>query len=167
MTVTGLADAAVIPQTVVTNGSITLPSPASSIVVGLPFIAQLQAMPIEMPQMGTIQGDRKVARGMNVRVEKTRGIQIGANQPVASTLDFFEEVPWDNLVDLADVPSANVPNAALPLFTGDKFAPINDDWQNWNGWEASPGMVCAQQTQPLPMNILAFMPRLEVGDRAG
>lgn len=165
MQVTGLADGAVIPVTTVVNGSITLPAPASSVVVGLPFIAQLQAMPVELPQFGTIQGDRKVFTGVGIRMEKTRGIQIGANQPVASTLDFFEEVPWTNLADLPEVPRANLPDAALPLFTGDKFITIFDDWQNWNGWEASPGMICAQQTQPLPMNILAFMPNLEVGDQ--
>lgn len=165
MTVTGLADGVVIPPVTVVNGTITLDVPASSVVVGLPFIAQLQAMPVEIPQAGTVQGDRKVMSGMNVRMEKTRGIQIGANQPVASTLDFFEEVPWSNLVDLPEVPRANLPDAALPLFTGDKFAPISDDWQNWNGWEAAPGMVCAQQLQPLPMNILAFMPKVVLGDR--
>lgn len=165
MQVTGLMDGAVIPLTTVSGGAITLPQPASSVVVGLPFIAQLQAMPIEIPQLGTVQGDRKVVSGMNVRLEKSRGVQIGANQPVASTLDFFEEVPWTNLVDLPEVPRANLPAAALPLFTGDKFQVINDDWQNWNGWEAAPGFVCAQQTQPLPMNILAFMPKVIPGDR--
>lgn len=167
MQVTGLADGAVIPLTTVVNGAITLAQPASNVVVGLPFIAQLQAMPIEIPQLGTIQGDRKIMNSVNIRMEKSRGIQVGANQPVASTLDYFEEIPWTNLVDLPEVPRANLPDAALPLFTGDKYVTIADDWQNWNGWEASPGMVCAQQSLPLPMNILAFMPRIEVGDRAG
>jgi hypothetical protein len=166
MSVTGLADGAVIPLTTVVDGSIDLPVPASSVVIGLPFIAQLQAMPIELPQFGTIQGDRKVLTSVNIRMEKSRGFQVGANQPVASTLDFFEEVPWDNLVDIPEVPRANLPSAALPLFTGDKNANLKDDWQNWNGWEASPGMVCAQQTQPLPMNILAFMPQIVPGDTA-
>ncbi|WP_439392327.1 hypothetical protein ACRQ5Q_22285 [Bradyrhizobium sp. PMVTL-01] len=165
MTVTGLADGVVIPPVTVENGQITLDNPASSVVVGLPFIAQLQAMPVEIPQAGTVQGDRKVISGVGIRMEKTRGIQIGANQPVPSTLDFFEEIAWSNLSDLDWLPRQNVPDAALPLFTGDKFTPIADDWQNWNGFEAAPGMVCAQQLLPLPMNILAFMPKVEVGDR--
>ncbi|MET4341939.1 hypothetical protein [Bradyrhizobium sp. RT9a] len=164
MEVTGLADGAVIPPVTVVNGAIELDAPASSVVVGLPFIAQLQAMPVEVPQVGTIQGSRKVISGLNVRMEKTRGIQVGSDQPVASTLDFNEEIPWSNLVDLPEVPRANLPDAALPLFTGDKFAPTSGDWQNWNGWEAAPGMVSAQQLLPLPMNILAFMPNVELGD---
>ena len=164
MLVTGLADGAVIPPTTVVNGTIQLPTPASSVTIGLQFTAQLQGMPPEIPAMGSIQGKRKRNHGMNVRVQASRGFQIGANQPVASALDFQQEVPWSNLVDVVDVPQVNVPAAALPLFTGDKFAPISDDWQNWNGWEASPGWVAAQQTQPLPMNILAFVPQFSVGD---
>ena len=73
--------------------------------------------------------------------------------------------PGANLVDVVDVPRANLPDAALPLFTGDKFAPISDDWQNFNGWEASPGWVAAQRLQPLPLNVLCFVPQMSVGDR--
>lgn len=164
MVVTGLADGTVIPPTTVVNGTIQLPAPASAVTVGLPYIAQLQAMPPEVPAMGSIQGRRKRVSGMNVRVQQSRGFQIGANQPVASALDFQQEVPWSNLVDVVDVPQVNVPAAALPLFTGDKFAPISDDFQNWNGWEASPGWVAAQQAQPLPLNVLCFVPQFQVGD---
>lgn len=164
MQVTGLADGAVIPLTTVVGGSITLPNPASAITVGLPFIAQLQAMPVEIPAMGSIQGKRVRVHGINVRVQQSRGFQIGSDQPVASALDFQQEIPWTNLVDVPDVPLANLPDAALPLFTGDKFAPINGDWQNWDGWQAAGGAVCAQQTLPLPLNVLAFVPQISVGD---
>jgi hypothetical protein len=164
MTVTGLADGAVIPETTVVNGTIALPNPASAVTVGLPFIAQLQAMPPEIPAKGSIQGDRKRVHGLNIMVQASRGFQVGANQPVASALDFQQEIPWSNLVDVPDVPQRNLPDAALPLYTGPKFAPLNDDWQNWDGWSASMGWIAAQQTQPLPMNILAFMPKMSVGD---
>jgi hypothetical protein len=165
LTVTGLADGAVIPPAVVSGGMISLPSPASSVVIGLPFIAQMQAMPIELPQLGTIQGKRKSISSMNILMEKSRGFQVGVNQPVASALDYFEEIPWQDLVDLPERPRKNLPDAALPLFTGAVPANLKGGWQNWNGWEAAPGMVCAQQTLPLPMNILAFMPEVVPGDR--
>jgi hypothetical protein len=164
MQVTGLADGQVIDPVTVINGTVILSQAASSVKIGLPFVAQLQAMPIEVPQLGSVQGKRKKATGLNILLEKTRGIQVGANQPVASALDFQREVPWSNLVDLPDLPQQDIPSAALPLFTGAKFAPLNDDWQNWNGWEASPGMIAAQQSQPLPMNILAFVPEFSMGD---
>lgn len=167
MQVTGLADGAIIPLTTVQNGSVTLPAPASAVTIGLPFIAQLQAMHLEDQSQGTIQGKRKVISGINVRMEKSRGFQLGANQPVAAALDFQEEIPWQNMVDLEEYALANVPAAALPLFTGDKFAPADDDWQNYNGFEASPGMVAVQQLNPLPMNVLALVPTYQTGDQNG
>jgi len=164
MQVTGLADGQVVPLTTVVNGSITLPEPATNIKVGLPFIAQLQSMPPEITALGSIQGDRKRIPGATFVVQASRGFQGFANQPVAAALDFQQEIPWDNGVDIPDVPSVNVPAGALPLFTGYKFVPINDDWQNYNGWEASPGFIAAQQLQPLPLNVLAFVPRFHIGD---
>lgn len=167
MQVTGLADGAVIPLTTVVNGTVTLPAPASKIVIGLPFLSQIQLLHIEEQSKGTVQGKRKVVKGVTVRMEKTRGIQIGANQPVASALDFQQEVAWTDLVDLPEVPSAGIPLAALPMFTGDKWVGVTDDWQSWNGWEASPGMIAAQQSLPLPMNITALIPTFEEGDQDG
>ena len=164
MQVYGIADGSEIPLTTVTNGTVTLPAPASAVTIGLPFIAQLQAMHLEMQSMGTIQGKRKKINGATIRLEKSRGVQVGANQPVASALDFQQEVPWTNLVDIPEVPQDNVPSAALPLFTGDKYVNVDDDWQSWNGWEASPGMVAAQQTKPWPMNVLALVPTWSPGD---
>lgn len=167
MQVYGLADGADIPLTTVVNGTVALATPASSVKIGLPFIAQLQAMPLEMNAQGTIQGKRKKISAVTVRMEKSRGIQVGANQPVAAALDFQQEVPWTNLVDTPEVPQDNAPASALPLFTGDKYVNIDDDWTSWNGWEASPGQVAVQQTKPFPMNVLALIPSWEVGDQEG
>ena len=167
MTVTGLADGAVIPPVVVQNGTVALSTPASSIKIGLPFIVQIQSMPVELPSMGSVQGKRKLATSATIRMEKSKGFQVGANQPVASMLDFQEEVAWDHLVDIPEVPRSNLPAAALPLFTGDKYVNLDDDWTNWNGWESSYAMICAQQTQPLPLGLLAFVPTIQVGDSDG
>src|SRR4029077_10709042 len=156
MQVTGLADGQVIPLTTVVDGTITLLTSASSVKIGLPFIAQLQGLHTEEQSKGTIQGKRKKVAGVTVRMEKTRAIFVGANQPVASTLDFQQEVPWTDLAELADVPNANIPAAALRLFTGDKGVPIGDDWASWNGWEASPGMIAVQQNLPLPFSVTAL-----------
>lgn len=167
MTVTGIADGEVIPPSVVTGGRITLPHPASSVKVGLGFTAQLQALHMEIPSQGTIQGKRKTINGVTVRMEKTRGITVGANQPVASALDYQEEVPWRAMAHVPEVPRVGVPDAALPMFSGDRFVPIVDDWANWNGYEAAPAMVAVQQTLPLPMNIAALVPTFSVGDQEG
>ena len=36
--------------------------------------------------------------------------------------------------------------------------------QNWNGFESAPGMIAVQQRNPLPLNLLAFMPDYIVGE---
>jgi hypothetical protein len=165
MQVYGKADGADIPLTTVVNGMITLPQAASAVIVGLPFIAQVQSMHVEINP--TVQGKRKAMPGATIRLEKSRGVQVGCNRPVASTLPFQQEIPWTDLEDVKDYAIDNVPAAAIPLFTGDKFQPLTTGWQNWNGWEAAPGFVCAQQTTPNPMNVLAFVPQYEFGDPNG
>lgn len=165
MEVTGLADGVVIPPTVVSDGTIALPQPASAITIGLPYIAQLQAMYVEIQP--TVQGKRKRVTAATVRMQASRGVQVGADQPAASTLDFQQEIPWQNMQDIPDLAAVNIPAAALPLFTGDRRSQVAGDWANYNGWEAAPGFVAVQQVYPLPMNILALIPDLEFGDSNG
>lgn len=164
MTVTGLADGAVIPPQVVANGTITLPSPASAVVVGLPFVAQLQSMHAAVSGAPTIQGKRKKITGGTVRMAKSRGVKVGSDQPVASALDYQREIAWSGLTELADQAAVNMPAASIPLYTGDKYAPISGGWLNWNGTEASPCMMAVQQDNPLPLNVLSLIPDMEIGD---
>jgi hypothetical protein len=54
---------------------------------------------------------------------------------------------------------------AIPLFTGDyQRVSVASGPQNWTGFENASGMVAAQQLNPLPMNILAFMPDVWAGE---
>ena len=164
MQVAVLADGDVVaggdkPLLTVVGGAVTLPVSASNIKVGLPFVVQVQAMHAESQE--TMQGRQKKITGGTIRTEASRGYQVGADQPVASTLPYQQELPWKDMQDVPDYASENVPAAAIPLFTGDKKVPINGDYQNWNGYEPSPGMMCAQQLNPLPLNVLAMIPTIE------
>ena len=167
MTVIGLADGAVISPTVVSGGAITLTAPASAVTVGLPFQAQLQSLHLQK-QGEEIQDERKKVIGVTVRVEKSRGVKIGANQPNASAQEYGVNVPWGNYPwgKMALIPEQQNqlgPNQYLPLFTGDHYVIIDDDW-NTPGQSASPGMIAAQQDFPLPMQVLAFIPKFTTGD---
>ena len=74
-------------------------------------------------------------------VQASRGFQIGANQPVASALDFQQEIPWSNLVDHRGSAAAQrAGRGAAAVYRADKFMPINDDWQNWDGWSGLDGL---------------------------
>lgn len=148
------------PLLTVKNGSITLDRAASNIKVGLPYTVQVQAMHAENSNETVQTKEKRITQG-GIRVEASRGIKVGANQPVASTLQYQQEIPWKDMQDVPDMAIVDVPLAAVPLFTGDHVVPIKDDFTNWNGYEPAPGMMCAQQTNPLPMNILAMVPHFQ------
>lgn len=156
MTVTGLADGGVIPQQVVTNGKITLQNAASAINIGLPFTAQLQSFPLEMQSQATVQGRRKTIGAVTARVEASRGFTVGANQNDAANQPNQQNVPW---VNMKSPPQTNKFNAGntIQLFTGDIRIPITD------GWEVE-GQVAFQQNLPLPMNIIAVITEVTLGD---
>ncbi len=173
MQVAVLADGAVVaggdmPLMTVVNGQIELATAASAVIVGLPFTAQYQTLYPEIPGMPTIQGRPKRTSKSTYRLEQSRGVEGGVDQPVASMLDFQQEIDWTNMQPIPDQASIGAPNGAIPLFTGDKTIPLPGAWQNAaNGWEASPCFIAAQQRSPLPMNILCVVPYLEVGDTPG
>jgi hypothetical protein len=177
MVVTGLADGNVIDPVIVSGGKITLPAPASSVTVGLGFIAQGQTLHADLPGE-MIQGKSKKVSAVTLRVENSRGIEVGQDQPIAAATAFQKEAPWGRIPYGALVPSedrlfgntgANAVNAgqAIPLFTGDIRIPITtSDWNTPDG-QRSPGMVAFQQRYPLPLNVVACIPELNVGDTNG
>ena len=175
MTVTGLADGNVIPPTVVENGSITLPTAASAVTIGLPFIVQYQSMHIDIPGIETVQGKAVKVVGVTARVEGSRDFAMGQDQPIASAEPNQAEYPWTNMATV----QSNKPPAPLqtapPLFTGDRYTSISGDWNLFNRTpndtvpmpgEAprAPGMVALQQTNPLPLNLLSLFPAIVIGD---
>lgn len=156
--VTGLADGSVIPVQTVVNGSITLDEPASKIVIGLPYLAQVQTMYLDHPTgVSTMQNRRKNISAVGVRVEATRGIEVGADQPDSSTLQNSPNVPWTNMNEIKDRTAFNFAGTAAPLFTGDYYKTIT------SGWDVR-GQVAVQQKYPLPANILAIISYYDLGD---
>jgi hypothetical protein len=179
MTVTGLADGAVIPQQVVENGAINLSVPASAVTVGLGFIAQLQSMHTELGQgQGeTVQGKAIKIPGVTIRVEGSGLFSIGQDQPIASQQANQAEYAWTNMTAVPSNPSRSpTPSGvAPPLFTGDRYRSIRGDWNVFNATpndtvpvpgEAprAPGMVAVEQKNPLPLSVLALVPDVLAGD---
>lgn len=161
MTVAIVADGSVVPSQVVTNGSITLPHAASLILVGLPFTAQLQTAYLDPPgQPMTSQGKRKNIYSVTVRVEASRGLQVGTNQVDASTLPGANAVTWTGMKEIKERGATISAGAAIPLFTGDWFINVPADWN-------TAGQVAIQQIYPMPANILACVSYFADGDSAG
>ena len=161
MTVSILADGSVVPQQTVTNGAVTLPASYSAIAVGLPLTAQLQTLYLDPPnQPVTAQGKRKNIQAVTARVQNTRGIFIGTNQPDASTQPNGNTPAWKNLVEMKQRNATQVPGTAIPLVTGDLRELVPGDW-------SKPAQIAIQVTDPLPSNILALIPEWNIGDSPG
>lgn len=159
--VTGLADGNVIPPTMTDAfGTITLPTPASLVTAGLGFTAQLQSIYLDAGEP-TVQGQRKKIAQVTARVEASRDLTCGANQPDGSTLSPAQLQPaWGVGGTLAAVENKarKAYNAtAMPLYTADSRLPI------FGGFGTN-GQVALQQSSPLPMQILAIIPEVLSGD---
>jgi len=157
-TVTGVADGNVIPpQVVAADGSITLSAPASNVVLGLSFTAQLQSIYLDPPGV-TEQGQRKKVPAVVARIEASRGFEAGSNQVDGSTLSPMQiATPWNNMTVVPDGAVPAYGSSLVPLFTGNIRVTIQ------GGFEI-PGQVAFQQRQPLPLNVLSFAADDQPGD---
>ncbi len=160
MTVAILADGSVVDNQVVTDGQITLQAPASLVTIGLPYTCQMQTLYLD-PQGGlTTQGKRKNIQAVTVRMQASRGMQVGTNQPDQSTQPNNSSPVWTGLQEVKQRNATIKAGAAIPLFTGDEKISVPGDW-------ARTGQVAVQQTYPLPCNILAVIPDFNIGDSNG
>jgi hypothetical protein len=140
-TVSILNEGAVEPPRTVTNGSITLDNATTKCYVGLAYLSKILTSRLEGGSaLGTAQG--KIARIHEVtfRFYKTVGAKFGK---VGDTNEIF----FRNTNDPMDT--------AVPLFSGD----MRETFQV--GYTREP-RVFIEQTDPLPISILAIIPRYEV-----
>lgn len=159
-TVAILADGSVVANQTVTDGAITLPQSASAIVVGLPYTCQLQTMYLEPPGEPTVQGKRKNIYNASVRLELSRGISVGTNQPDQSTEPNFATVPWANMIQVKERNALVTAGSAIPLYTGDSYINVPGSWD-------TKGQIAVQQTYPLPANVNAIVINFVIGDTSG
>jgi hypothetical protein len=154
-----LADGVVVAPQKVVNGTVSLPQPASQVVVGLGFTCQLQTLYLDIPGPATVQGRRKLIDSAVVRLAGSGfPFEIGANQPDAATQPGQVNVPWTNLSGLQQPPNSLSPQQPFELFSGDVFSDVVDAW-NQPG-----GQIAVQQTAPIPLNLLSIVTSIRLGD---
>ena len=146
-TAVGLADGVAFSK-VVTGGRITLDAPASVVIVGLPYTCDMQTLGVEVGPP-TAQGKFKRVAGVMLRLDKTKGIKVGA----ADFLDLQELQP--DIYGVVGV-TAKTETAAAELFTGAVSPVIGAIWE-----EA--GSICIRQDLPMPATILGDVLSLEIG----
>lgn len=142
-TVQILADGAVRPDAVVTGGSITLTTSASTVHIGLGYTARIETLDIEAGSAtGTAMAKPKHCAKVNVRLKDSVGCSVGSS-------DRQDIVNFRTSADLMDT--------AIPLFSGDKEVQFPEGWTKEK-------TVVVVQDQPLPLKVLAIYPRLLVSD---
>lgn len=147
--VVALSDGNVVRNLTVDGGSVTLPNAAEVVHIGLPMVASLETLDLDLGQvqgLGTVQGRQKSVPELTLRVEKTRGVFIG---PYDGDRDSRHLVEYKQR-------STEAWNEAIQMYTGD--ITITPPW-DWN----KTGRMWVKQFDPLPMTILALMPNVEIG----
>lgn len=152
MMVTGVADGRVVPPVLVpADGTIQLPWPASSVVMGLAFLPQLQSLYLDSGESPTTQGQRKKVAAVTARIEASAAFQIGANMPDGAVQSPIEVAPeWVGMTLAPTHGVAPYGSNVIPLFTGDCRIPVG------GGFDTR-GQVALQQPNPLPLNVLALI----------
>lgn len=163
-TVQVLCDGNVNDPQVVVDGCITLDRPASCIIAGQGFTCQLQTMRLETAQQPTSQGRRKEIAYTVLRMKDARGMRAGPS--------------WDRLSEIKDRTSSDAMGLELPFqegggtlepdYEGAPTAPrpltyLDKSFISAPQWSPE-GIVCMQQSYPLPATILAVIPWVENGD---
>lgn len=140
-----LADGAAHPNRTVSSGSITLARSASKVQIGLPYTSTLKTQRINAGGAdGTSQGKTKRITKVVLRFLRTLGAKAGYDE--------------NNLDEIQFRSGSDPMDAAPPIFTGDKLI-------EWNGGYDFDGYVTIEQSQPLPMTVVAIMPQVVTQDR--
>jgi hypothetical protein len=143
-TVQVTVDGARHPDVTVSNeGTVTLNFPGKYITIGLQMISKYESLYID-PEAGgstAAQGHVQNISEVLVRFYRTMGGKIGPT--------------CDKLVPIEYRTPQDAMGEAIPLFTGEKRMPVDSNY-------ATSAQVCITQEEPLPMMILAILPRIKV-----
>lgn len=141
-----LADGAVQSDRTVDSGSIRLEKDAFYIITGLGYVSYMRTMPFEGgSEQGTSTGKRKRVHELSLRVWRTSGCSVGYDH------EHMQRVKYRDPTTPMGTPQ--------PLFTG--IVPNIKYNQGWT-WDAN---VTVEQSEPLPMNILAIAPIMNEVDK--
>lgn len=129
----------------VASGQITLNDPYGVIYVGLPIIADLETLDIDVPQGETMADKKKLITKLIAFVQAARGLWAGSQPPTSDTTD-----PLENLEELK-IRDGETYDAPVDLTTDNVEIPIIGEYNN-------NGRVFVRQLDPLPLTVLSITP---------
>lgn len=134
-TVSILADGAVVPQRVVKNGQITLDVEASTVQVGLPYVSDVQTLPLTLDRVDGLGGGiKKNVYRVSLKVHRSSGIFAGSSE--------------DSLVEHKQRKEEQ-PGSPPKLFSGDVGLQLRPSW-------TTTGEILIRQIDPLPIHLLSL-----------
>lgn len=127
---------------VVTAGSVTIPTAAADVHIGLPIqYAEVETLDLDVAGQ-SIRDKRKKVGSVTLLLDgSTRSFYVGPN---AASLMPYKANPWEGT------------NAQIPSFTGSVEQAITAAYNDT-------GRVFIQVRDPIPMTILGIMPNVELG----
>lgn len=138
--VVALADGEVINDLTVVGGTVSLGEPAGVVLIGLPYESELQTLEVNIPGQETLSDKAKIIKQVTAVLNETRGGWYGNER------EMWEFRPRQETDDYG----------AIQPLTGKATQIITDGW-------SGNGQLIVQQRDPLPMNILALIPRVDTG----
>ncbi|EAS1718289.1 hypothetical protein NW19_06795 [Salmonella enterica] len=140
-TVNILSDASVEPQKVVTGGAVKLEKPGGVVHIGLPINAQFETLDININGQETLLDKKQLINTVTLVVNASRG--IWASTPGGKWYEYpqCEFKFYDDPVEDA---------------TGKVEVKLDSIWEK-------NGRLKIRQTDPLPLSVLAVIPRITVG----
>ncbi|EPU4812673.1 hypothetical protein ACVXD3_003676 [Klebsiella aerogenes] len=140
-TVNILSDASVEPQKVVTGGAVTLEKPGGVVHIGLPINAQFETLDININGQETLLDKKQLISTVTLVVNASRG--IWASTPGGQWYEYpqrefeFYDDPVEDATGIVEVK-------------------LDSNWDK-------NGRIKIRQTDPLPLSVLAVIPRITVG----
>ena len=129
----------------VASGGITTDFSVTTAAVGLGFTSSMKTLRLESGSVdGTSQGKPKRIHAVTVRLHETVGVEVGISSASVERIPFRD--------------SSMAMDTAVSLFTGDK------DIEFTGGFDNDQDRIYVQQTQALPLTVLALFPRLNTFD---
>lgn len=129
----------------VTNGQVTLDRPYSVIHIGLPYLADLETLDVDLPQGETMADKNKLVVAVGIHVEKSRGVFFGGKPPSDDSVD-----PLEDLYELK-IRNEESYEDPVELKTGFVKENIKPEWN-------SNGRIFIRQVDPLPLSVLSVAP---------
>lgn len=142
-TVSIMADGAVLPQKVVTDGKVVLAHPASVVHVGLPIQGEMATLPLAIPMRdGSFgQGRFKNVNKVWLRVHKSSGIFVGPSE--------------DKLVEAKQ--RTNEPAGSAPSLKSEEVPiVVPPSWSDG-------GQIFISQRDPLPLTVVSMTVEVALG----